>query len=95
VALTKASGFRKCERLACLESGARAALAAAKEAVAEASGFAKKSRAFLLIERLIFVTSRLFCLEIKPHFSKAAAAFLHAGNKAAAAFKKRDNGERL
>jgi|TARA_B110000971_G_scaffold184314_1_gene192004 hypothetical protein len=33
--------------------------------------------------------------EIKPHFSKAAAAFLHAGNKAAAAFKKRDNGERL
>ena len=63
VALTKASGFRKCERLACLESGARAALAAAKEAVAEASGFAKKNRAFLLIERLIFVTSRLFCLE--------------------------------
>jgi len=27
--------------------------------------------------------------EIKPHFSKAAAAFLHAGKKAAAAFKKR------
>ena len=26
--------------------------------------------------------------EIKPHFIKAAAAFLHAGNKAAAAFKK-------
>ena len=52
MALTKASGFRKCERLACLESGARAALAAAKEAVAEAIGLAKKSRAFLLIEQL-------------------------------------------
>jgi hypothetical protein len=39
--------------------------------------------------------------EIKPHLSKTAAAFLHAGNKAAAAFKKsafisaRPYGERL
>jgi hypothetical protein len=37
-----------CERLACLESGARAALAAAKEAVAEASGFAKKKQSFFV-----------------------------------------------
>ena len=38
-----------------------------------------------------FVASRLFCVEdseIKPHFSKSAAAFLHAYNKAAAAFDK-------
>jgi hypothetical protein len=48
VALTKASGFRKYERLACLESGARAALAAVKEAVAEASGFAKRRAAACL-----------------------------------------------
>jgi hypothetical protein len=75
-----------------LESGARAALAAAKEAVAEASGFAKKSRAFLLIERLIFVTSRLFCLE-RPCWNKAAffesrGGFLARGQQSRGGFQK-------